>query len=364
MVELGWKHRLPGYVGIGLVILVTTLWTLWGVVEMYYEGWWGPWSARFPYLAPAVCCLALALVTITWPRVGGWLLLLVGGAFTLWWWSMSARRGLLTPRIVVGTFPVSGLLVLTGVLFLLEGRYRRQRRGAGWGSSGSWVRRYAGQLAAVGFPLLVTVAISIYWVPIVLTRIDDGGRGARLIEGNGVTLVWAPAGPGWSEGIASTESSDDLDWPKNVSWNDIALYGVVPVGFGSKLAGQVEDATTGDMEEAGLCGYLSEDGLSLMTEPQGIWRMPTTQEIVRSLVRDGSHAGCTWDGISGSARCQVTPDKETPLWVPSWSPIYYWSADEYDAQEAFYVSYHGGIVSHQQKSWGTPRHGYRCVREP
>jgi len=364
MGELGLKRRLPGYVGTGLAILVTSLWTLWGVVEMYYEGWWGPWSTRVPYLVPAICCLTLTLVTITWPRVGGWLLVGVGGAFTLWWWGMSARRGLLNPRIVVGTFPVSGLLVLTGVLFLLEGRYRRHRRAAGWELPRSWARRYALQLAAVSCSVLVATAISIYWLPIVLTRIDDGGRGARLIEGNGVTLIWAPAGPGWSEGIASDESNDDLDRPKNVSWNDIALYGVAPVGFSSKPAGQVGDATTGDMEEAGLCRYLSEDGLSLMTESQGIWRMPSTQEIVRSLVRDGVSAGCTWDGISGSARCEVTPDKETPLWVPSWSPIYYWSADESDEHEAFYVSYHGGIVSHQQKSWGTPRHGYRCVREP
>jgi hypothetical protein len=118
------------------------------------------------------------------------------------------------------------------------------------------------------------------------------------------------------------------------------------------------------MQLTGLCWYLSEDGSTLMGEPQGFWRMPTTDEIVRSLVRDGSHAGCAWDGVSQSARCEVTPDKETPLWVPSWSPIYYWSADEYDEQEAYYVSYHGSIISYQPKSWGNPRHGYRCVREP
>ncbi|MBI4757913.1 MAG: hypothetical protein HY783_02760 [Chloroflexi bacterium] len=63
------------------------------------------------------------------------------------------------------------------------------------------------------------------------------------------------------------------------------------------------------------------------------------------------------------ADCEILPDKETPLWVPSWSPIYYWSADEYDKRQAYYVSYNGGI-NHQPKSWGNPRHGYRCVREP
>ncbi len=33
--------RLPGYIGAWLLILVTSLWTFWGMGEMYYEGW-GP----------------------------------------------------------------------------------------------------------------------------------------------------------------------------------------------------------------------------------------------------------------------------------------------------------------------------------
>ena len=50
-------------------------------------------------------------------------------------------------------------------------------------------------------------------------------------------------------------------------------------------------------------------------------------------------------------------------------PIYYWSADEYDEEDAWYVPYtggrrYGGVTSHQPKGWGNPRHGYRCVREP
>jgi len=46
------------------------------------------------------------------------------------------------------------------------------------------------------------------------------------------------------------------------------------------------------------------------------------------------------------------------------SRCHYWSFDEYDEQEAYYVSHHGSIISYQPKSWGNPRHGYRCVREP
>lgn len=172
--------------------------------------------------------------------------------------------------------------------------------------------------------------------------------------------MWAPEGPGWNW---------RQPWGGYPSWNQIALYGVAPVGLEGKPGYEDRDATGGNMGVTGLCRYLDKDGRTLMTEPQNIWRMPTADEIVRSLVRDGENAGCTWDGGSQSAMCQVTPDKETPLWIPDQLPIYYWAADEYGEHEAWYIPYTGGHpmggpVSHQSKSWGNPRHGYRCVREP
>jgi len=355
------REKLPGYLATALVIVVTTLWTFWGMVEMYYEGWWGTWDVRLPYLVPAAACLTLSLVAITWARAGGWMLVGIGGIFTAWWWGMAIREGLFTPARLLSTFPVSGLVLFVGLLFLIEGRQRQwaegRRRPEGW------LQRYLPYILAVGIPGLVVLAVSIYWLPIVLTRLDDSYRGARLIEGNGVTLIWVPAGPGWGPGSDQEEDRATGTNP-NLSWNDLALYGAPPVGFGPKAGNGDRQATMEDMSTTGLCLYLSGDGLTLREEPQGVWRMPTTNEIVRSLVRDGENAGCTWDGTSAGARCEVTPDKEMPLWVPSWSPIYYWSGDEYDQREAYYVSYHGGIVSHQDKSWGNPRHGYRCVREP
>jgi hypothetical protein len=123
------------------------------------------------------------------------------------------------------------------------------------------------------------------------------------------------------------------------------------------------------MEATGLCRYLSEDGATLMWERQNIWRMPTTDEIVRSLVHRGANAGCTWNGEEGSADCEVRPNKDTPLWAGDMEPVYYWSADEYDEEHAWYVPYtgggrYGGVISWQPKRWGNPRHAYRCVREP
>jgi hypothetical protein len=244
---------------------------------------------------------------------------------------------------------LGGLAVLVGVLFLLEARRKQRVRSEGWTPSRKWARRNLYYLLAIGLPLLVIIAFSVYWLPIVLGRVDDGDRGARLIEGNGVALVWAPSGPGWYEHY--------------YSWNDIAFYGVSPVGFGEKPGYEDRDATIEDMNTTGLPCYLSEDGLTIMNEPQYIWRMPTVDEIIRSLVRHGENAGCTWDGKSERANCQVLPDKETPLWAPDWSPIYYWAADEYDEHKAYYVSYNGRL-NYQPKSWGNQRHGYRFVRDP
>jgi len=116
------KRQLPGYIATALVILATSLWTLWGMGEMYHEGWWGPWTVRLRYLVFGVACLVLTLVALTWPRLGGWLTILVGGAFTVWWWGPAALRGQLTLRRVLSQFPLSGMLVIIGMLFLCEGR--------------------------------------------------------------------------------------------------------------------------------------------------------------------------------------------------------------------------------------------------
>jgi hypothetical protein len=53
------KHRLPGYIATGLVILTTTLWTFWGMAEMYYEGWGLPFPEPMRYMTLGAVCLAL-----------------------------------------------------------------------------------------------------------------------------------------------------------------------------------------------------------------------------------------------------------------------------------------------------------------
>ncbi len=154
------KRRLPGYIGIGLMILTTSLWMYWGVGEMYYQGWWGPWFVRLLYLVPGVVCLGLTLIVLKWSRIGGWLMIVIGGAFTAWWWGISASRELLTLGRLLCMLPLSGLLVVAGVLFLFEGHYRQRLRSEGWTPPKKWLRRNLRYILSIGLPLL-TVAISV-----------------------------------------------------------------------------------------------------------------------------------------------------------------------------------------------------------
>jgi hypothetical protein len=355
-------HRLPGIMAGGLIILMTSLWTYWGMAEIYYEGWGLPFPQVLRYLTVATLFLVFSLLALTWPKIGGMAILIIGGAFSVFWAVTAARRGLLSSKWALHyLFPLSSFFVLVGALLLLEGRFlRRQDDQAHIPHKKSVIRRKFLHILAIGMPLLVALSTSIYYLPLIRSRQDSGERGACLVQGNGVRLIWAPKGPGWNW---------KQPWGGYPSWDQIALYGVPPAGLGDKPGFENRHATAKDIEETCICRYLSEDGRILMDEPQNIWRMPFTEEIVRSLVGGGYNAGCTWDRKSGKADCVRQPNKDSPLWAPDEEPIYYWSADEYDEKSAWYVPYtggvrYGGVISHRPKDWGNPRHGYRCVREP
>jgi len=359
-----WRQAFPGRCAVFFVTLTTALWVFWGTAEMFYEGWWGPWYQRPVYLIPGGVCLLMSLVAVAWPRVGGWLIIAIGAAFTTWWWMLQARRG----ATLVGyltMFPVSALLVLTGILFLLEANFRKRRRDSGWQPPAQWWRSNFRFLFTLGLPLLVGIVTAAANLPSILARVDDGDRGARLIEGNGVRLVWAPAGPGWGKDFSPRVKSQfrGLVRGEFPSWDEIARYGQEPVGYGKNPGPGMPHATAADMAATDLCKYLSADGLTLMPEAQSIWQMPTADEIVRSLTYRGKNAGCSWDRTTLQADCAHWTNKETPLWDPNRAPIYYWAADEFDAERAYYVGW-AGWLGYEPKSWGNSRHGFRCVREP
>jgi hypothetical protein len=358
MLKKIFNDRTAGWVARSIIIIITAFWSYWSIGEMYHEGWWGPFYIRLLYLIPGTALLTLTLIGIRWPRIGGWLIIIIGGAFTIFFLDISFVDGKLTMDRDLAGFLVSGPLVFLGVLFLVEARNLKRRIAQGWVAHSIWWRRNIWYLLAVGLPVLILIGFSIYSLPIVLTRIDDGDRGARQIEGNGVSLIWAPEGPGWNW------KQDFGGYP---SWNMIALYGLPPVGMGDKPGYDSKIgvfAKAEEMSKYNLCLFLSEDGLNLETEPQNIWRMPTVDEYLRSFTRHGENAGCIWSGEErAQIQCDILPDKETPLWAPDLAPIYYWAAEEQNDRNAYFVSYNGWVNT-AYKPGGNPRHSHRCVREP
>lgn len=358
MIKKLFNDRTAGWIGKILLIVITSFWCVWSVGEMYHEGWWGPFYIRLIYLIPGAAFLTLTLVGIRWPQIGGWLIVVLGGLFTLSFLDIGFVDGKLTMGRDLAGFMVSGPLVFLGVLLLVEARNQKRRIAQQWVPHPRWWRRNIWYLLAVGPPLLILIGWSIQSLPVVLTRVDDRDRGARLIEGDGVTLVWAPEGPGWNW---------RQDYGGFPSWNMIALYGLPPVGMGDKPGYDPRMGTFASAEEMqsyNVCLYLGEDGLTLSSTPQNIWRMPTVDDYARSLARHGVNAGCIWRGESHDRmECEILPDKETPLWAPDLDPVYYWAAEEYNDREAYFVSYNGWVNT-AYKTGGNPRHSYRCVRDP
>ena len=99
------------------------------------------------------------------------------------------------------------------------------------------------------------------------------------------------------------------------------------------------------MDEAKrICRYLSEDGLRLDDEPQDVWRVPTVEEVVRSLTRHGRNAGGEWDEETHQATFRTRPDKESPLWNPDSQIIYWWTATDVDPEHVYRVAYNGYVL--------------------
>lgn len=342
-------RKIPGWIATGLITILNSLWLFWGFGEAFYEGWGVPETPWFLFLSIALIAMILSVLAIKFPYWGGGILVAAGVAFALWWLLPGIRSGFYTLRLTFGRLLLSGGFAIVGILFILDGKYNK----TDLTQSQSWIVKNLRLLFALGLPSLVGIGIAAYNLPIVLTRIDDGDRSARLIQGNVVSLIWAPAGPGWNW------KQDFGGYP---SWDALATYGLTKFGESSDVTNE-EHASEGTMQSYGLCSFLDEAGKILLEDPQYIWRMPTVDEIARSLSIHNINSGCSWNGEIGRLACQKNPDKETPLWAPDEPPVYYWASDQYDEENAYYVSY-TGYISYQPKDWGNPRHGYRCVKEP
>lgn len=67
---------------------------------------------------------------------------------------------------------------------------------------------------------------------------------------------------------------------------------------------------------------LNKDGTKLEDDKINIWRLPSREDIVRSMTKKNNNVGGFLDN-SNNAQFETKPDKETPLWNPHSKVIYY-----------------------------------------
>ena len=297
-----------GWVAVILGASVSTFWAFWGTLEDFHEGWFSAklgenllWSLA--YLTPMLLTMAMALLALQWPRFGGAVYTTIGLCFAIWvLWGRA-----ITVALVLSWFPLTFLLAGIGLLFWF-GRVQTRR----------WARRLI-----IGVPLLTVIAFAIEPVLRIAGRIDDGDRSARRVDGRGVSLLWAPEGPGW-----------------------------------------VRDshAACGWQEAMRRCSLLSADGTSLADSPQNIWRLPSIDEAVRSVARHGRNCEGVWNPISERASYVTRPDKESPLWDTTSPIIYWWTGTQKDDAHAYRIVYDGGVFLND-KSLRMGSLGFRAVKE-
>ena len=283
-----------GWIAVALNCAVSCTWAVWGSVENFHEGWFSKtllanllWSLL--YLSGAILWTVLGVVAIKWPRVGSVGVLFAGTAFGIFFLKILTHITLIA---ILSWLPFMGGFGLIGLLWWFGTPEPK-----GWAI-----------FASVGLPLLAFAICAAEPVYRISHRFDDHYRGARVIKGNGVELVWAQEGPGWPD--------------KGVGYADAEQR----------------------------CRKLSLNGETLAATPQNIWRLPTVEEIARSMTRRGQNSGGYWDPSRNIARFKVMPDKEAPLWNPNSGVIYWWTGS-LDAKGSVYRMVFDGNVGPLSKSF-------------
>ena len=112
-----------------------------------------------------------------------------------------------------------------------------------------------------------------------------------------------------------------------------------------------------------MCRHLTADGASIASTPQDIWRLPTVDEVVRSMARHGVNSGGAWDPARARASYATRPDKESPLWNPHSVIIYWWTSSEEDEGRAYSIDFKGNVYA-RDKTSTLGSQGFRAVRDP
>jgi hypothetical protein len=297
------KSSIIGWIGVFITVSVSSVWAYWGAIENFHEGWYSTsiWENLFmlffQYLLFTIIFVSLAVIILRWKKIG-LLLHFIVAIVSVWFFSGASFS-------IIGLMIAIPIIVLGLVYYYGEPKPKK------------WAYRLL-----IAVPLIIILAISIPQGIKVSQRLNDNYFGMRIVQGNGLTLVWAPRGPGWPD--------------QGTSWD----------------------------EAQRICKHLSEDGTVIMEEEQNIWRLPTVDEAVRSMMLHGQNAGGIWDSLEGKAVYERTPDKESPLWDVHSKVVYYWTSETsiHDERKAYIIVYHGGVYE-KMKTNGQDYLSFRAVKE-
>jgi len=292
------KGTTIAWVAIAISAAFANLGTLWGIIANFHTGWYFE-SFRANILlmfgkyllAPGFFTLA-AVIAIRWRKCGAALHLLFAiGAYALF-------GGMKT-----GFWIVSASLAALGILYWL----------------GTIANKKIAYILVLALPMLQIAGLGVYHGIRVASRFNDGEFGARKIEGNGISLIWAPQGPGWPDNGTSWEQANEI------------------------------------------CAHLSEDGKTIQKEALCLWRLPSVNEAVRSQVIHGQNAGGVWNEQIQKASYRLRPDKESPLWNSHRKTIYWWTSSETSLKKAFTIDYNGSVWP-RMKNFRPEYLNFRAVR--
>jgi hypothetical protein len=288
-----------GWIAVGISTVITCFWAFWGVIENFHEGW---------YFESVWMNLGMMFVQYLSPM----LIFMTVTLVSVFWPRFGAGLHVIIAFFAIWFFDAFSNAATFLIILPLIGL------GAMYWFGRPQPRKIAFSVVVL-LPLLTLIFSGISPALKVSQRFNDGDLNARIVHGNGVNLTWAPDGPGWPR-----EGGD---------WHDAQF----------------------------ACQHLNEDGSSLLSSPQDIWRLPTVDEAVRSMARHGQNSQGAWDSQTAKATYKITPDKESPLWNLHSQVIYWWTATDIDDQRAYIIVYDGKVWP-RSKDFGPDYLGFRCVR--
>lgn len=303
---------------------------------MFHEGFYKPFEWIY-FLLPSVSSLSLSIVSIMFPIFGGYLIIFVGFLFSLYIYLRIYKLGSLNIKTFLSWIPVTIFFILIGILIIFEYRKRKITKSM--------------KINKIIFLFLIVMIVGFsFGAPLYIrnkSRLNDHYKGEREIVGYEINLIWAGEGPGFQ--FKSTG---------NLSFNEIALYGKGQIGFEGK---RDIFATKDDFEKYNMFRYINCEGTKLKEEILDYWRLPTIDELTRSMYRKGECVGVPWNGKTGKQNYKKKPDKETPLWIPDEPVIYYISSTEANEKEIYGIDYSGKVIL-IDKSLCLGSLGFRAVR--